>query len=130
VNLPETSILSVEEFVKGMSEVMRPANENLKIAQEKQKEQADKHRHEPPSWNVGDRVLVSTENFKGYKLKEKFIRPFKIVEKLNEVTYRVELPSKYQVHNVFHSSLLKPSSESEAEAFPILTIINTQHHQS
>jgi len=72
-------------------------------------------------------VLVSTENFKGYnKLKEKYIGPFKIVENLNKVTYRVELLSKYQVHNVFHSSLLKPSNESDPEAFPNRSIINTQ----
>ena len=124
VNLPETSMPSVKEFVKRMSEMMRSANENLKLAQEKQKKQ---DRRESPSWDVGDRVLVSTENFKGYnKLKEKYIGPFKIVEKLNEVTYRVELPSKYRVHNVFHSSLLKTSNESDPEAFPNRSIINTQ----
>jgi len=70
VNLPPTSMPSVEEFVKRMTEVVRSANENLKLSQEKQKEQVDKHRRGSPRWKVGDRVLVSTENFKGYnKLK-------------------------------------------------------------
>ena len=118
---------SVEKFVKRMSEVMRAASENLKLAQEKQKEQADKHRRETPNWSTGDRVFVSTENFKGYnKLKEKYIGPFKIIKKLNEVTYRIELPARYRVHNVFHSSLLKPSNESDSRAFPNRSIINTQ----
>ena len=51
VNLPETSMPSVKEFVKRMSEMMRSANENLKLAQEKQKKQ---DRRESPSWDVGD----------------------------------------------------------------------------
>jgi len=46
VNFPATSMPSVKEFAKRMSEMMRSANENLKLAQEKQKKQADKHRHE------------------------------------------------------------------------------------
>ena len=42
------------------------------VAQERLKEQADKHRREAPGWDVGDQVVVSTENLKGCnKLKQK-----------------------------------------------------------
>jgi len=127
VNLPETSMPSVEKFVKRISEIMMQASETMKSAQDKQKEQADKNRRETPNWEVGDLVFVSTENFKRFnKLKEKFIGPFKIIEKLSNVSYRIELPVKYQVHNVFHSSLLRSSYENDSEMFPNRTVINVQ----
>jgi len=118
---------SVEKFVKRISEIMMQASETMKSAQDKQKEQADKNRRETPNWEVGDLVFVSTENLKGFnKLKEKFIGPFKIIEKLSNVSYRIELPVKYQVHNVFHSSLLRSSYENDSVMFPNRTIINVQ----
>ena len=118
---------SVEQFAERMSEIMRQANENIKAAQIKQKEQADKNRQETPNWEVGNLVFVSTENLKGFnKLKEKIIGPFKIIKKLSNVSFRVELPAKYQIHNVFHSSLLRSSFENDSEMFPNRTIINTQ----
>jgi transcription antitermination factor NusG len=127
VNSTESSMPSVEHFTKRMSEIMKTAAENMKIAQNKQKEQADKNRRETPNWKVGDSVFVSTKNFKGFnKLKEKFIGPFKIIEKLNNVSFRVELPFKYQVHNVFHSSLLRSSYENNSELFPNRTVTNVQ----
>lgn len=127
VNPTESSMPSVEQFAKRMRDVMRTAGENMKSAQDKQKEQADKKRRETPNWEVGDLVFVSTENFQGFnKLKEKFIGPFKIIGKLSNVSYRVELPIKYQVHNVFHSSLLKSSHENDSRLFPNRTITNVQ----
>ena len=127
VNSTESSMPSVEQFTKRMREIMKEANENMKSAQDKQKEQADKNRRETPNWEVGDFVFVSTENFKGFnKLKEKFIGPFKIIKKLSSVSYKVELPVKYQVHNVFHSSLLRSSYENDSEMFPNRTITNVE----
>jgi len=126
-NSTESSMPSVEHFTKRMSEIMKTASENMKFAQDKQKEQADKNRRETPNWEVGDAVFVSTENFKGFnKLKEKFIGPFKIIEKLSNVSFRIKLPIKYQVHNVFHSSLLRPFYENNSEMFPNRTVVNVQ----
>lgn len=100
------------------------ANKNYHIHE---KEQADKDRRETPNWEVGDLVFVSTENFKEFnKLKEKFIGPFKTIDKLSNVSYRVELSVKYQVHNVFHSSLLRSSYGNDSEMFPNRTIVNVQ----
>jgi len=78
---------------------------------------------------VGDLVFVITANFKGFnKLKEKFIGPSKIVEKLSNISYRIELPVKYQVHNVFHSSLLSSSYENDSvmSLVELLSMFNLQ----
>jgi hypothetical protein len=80
--------------------------------QERMKKYVDKHRGEL-SFEVGDRVLLSSLNIKlpptlgSYKLNEKYLGPFKILEKVSEVNYKLDLPTLMGVHPVFHFSKLK-----------------------
>ena len=47
------------------------------------------------------------------KMKIEWEGPFVITEVLGPVTYRLKLPTSWQIHNVFHAMLLKPYSENE-----------------
>ena len=38
--------------------------------------------------------------------------PFRIIGKINDVAFRLELPPQLRIHSVFHSSLLEPYQES------------------
>ena len=42
------------------------------------------------------------------KLALRFYDPFKVIEQINDVSYRLSLPSHWQIHNSFHISLLRP----------------------
>ena len=42
------------------------------------------------------------------KLQPKFVRPYKILQRVGNVVYRLELPPNLsRIHNIFHVSLLK-----------------------
>ena len=64
------------------------------------------------SFAVGDKVLLSTRNLNltGLrKLKDKYVGPFEIQQRISEVAYKLDLLSHTalrNVHPVFHFSLL------------------------
>nr|CAD1839633.1 unnamed protein product [Ananas comosus var. bracteatus] len=66
-------------------------------------------------FTVGDHVFLKVSPTKGVirfglrgKLNPRYIGPFEILERVNNVAYRVALPpSLAGVHNVFHVSMLR-----------------------
>ena len=67
-------------------------------------------------FNIGDQVWLDSRNLKtNYhkKMAPKREGPFKILEKLRPVTYCLELPSTWKIHNIFHATLLKCYQETE-----------------
>ncbi|GJT45471.1 putative reverse transcriptase domain-containing protein [Tanacetum coccineum] len=88
--------------------------DRLKAARDRQKSYADKRR-KPLEFSVGDYVLLKVSNCKGVvrfgkkgKLAPRFVGPFKIIEKVGPVAYRLDLPEELNgVHDTFHVSNLK-----------------------
>ena len=76
-----------------------------------QKAYADKKRSQI-SLKKGDKVLVSSRHIRTARPKKKldwkYLGPGTIVEQINPVTFKVDLPGLRQVHPVFHVSLLEP----------------------
>ena len=48
------------------------------------------------------------------KLALRWYRPFKIVAKVSNIAYKIQLPNTWKIHNVFHASLLTPYNETTA----------------
>ena len=38
------------------------------------------------------------------KLADKFVGPFRVLEHVGEVSFKLELPTNWRIHNVFHVS--------------------------
>jgi hypothetical protein len=59
------------------------------------------------------------------KLRPRYFGPYKVAAMINEVAYRLELPSTAQIHNVFHVGLLKKFLGTPPDSPPPLPPI---HH--
>jgi len=85
-------------------------------AQERQKRNADKSRQQNPNISVGDKVWLLRRNLKTRRPSDKLdyrrLGPFRVSKQVNEVAYRLDLPSSMKIHPVFHVSLLEPYKES------------------
>jgi hypothetical protein len=66
--------------------------------------------------------MLSTNNLRNLdktpKLSSKYIGPFKIIRKISDVVYELELPSDMNIHSSFHISKLKKYNVSDDKLFP------------
>ncbi len=98
------------------------AMQQLIMAKDRYKSYSDSNRKDV-SFEIGQEVLLSTVNLNKHnynrKLFPKFVGPFKILEKINDVAYRLQLPSTMTIHNVFHVSLLKEYKQGSFRPPPV-----------
>ena len=110
----------VKEYIKKFKETWKITKENLEKAAEWMKKQHDKKVVPSRQYKPGDRVYLDASKIKttqaSKKLDAKFHGPFKVLAVVGKSAYRLELPSTWQIHDVFHESKLKPASEP---IFPI-----------
>ena len=93
--------------------------QHLLRAQQRMKAQADKRRSEC-SFEVGDSVYLRLQPYvqsslapcSHHKLCFKYFGPFEIIDKINDVAYKLKLQEGSSIHPVFHVSLLKPAPPS------------------
>nr|GFC76483.1 putative reverse transcriptase domain-containing protein [Tanacetum cinerariifolium] len=78
-------------------------------------------------FQVGDEVMLKVLPWKGVvrfgkrgKLNPKYVGPFKILERVRDVSYKIDLPKELsRVHNTFYVSNLKKCHADEPLAVPL-----------
>nr|GEY02316.1 putative reverse transcriptase domain-containing protein [Tanacetum cinerariifolium] len=92
----------------------------------RQKSYADVRRR-PLEFNARDKVMLKVSPWKGVihfknrrKQSPRYIRTFKILERVGPVAYKLELPRELQgIHNTFHVSNLKKCLSDESLNIPL-----------
>ncbi|GKF23249.1 hypothetical protein Tco_0075571 [Tanacetum coccineum] len=101
-------------------------NQRMQAARDRQKSYADLKR-KPMEFQVGDKVMLKVSPWKGVvrfgkrgKLNPRYVRPFRVLEKVGKIAYKLELPEELsRVHNTFHVSNLKKYHANEPLAVPL-----------
>jgi hypothetical protein len=102
------------ELIQEAEEQVRIIQENLRVAQTRQKSYADNRRRQL-EFEEGDHVYLKVSPLHGMrrfkvkgKLSPRFIGPFRIFRRVGEMVYQLELLDHLSdVHDVFHVSQLK-----------------------
>lgn len=129
-NVPAVS--GISDWVHQRQFMERLIKQHLLRAQQRMKSQADKHRSERV-FAVGDFVYLKLQPYvqaslaphSNQKLAFKFFGPYKILERVGNVAYRLLLPPSASIHPVFHVYQLKkavPASQSASVSLPGETV--------
>ena len=100
---------SADELSAELQDLMTVCWENFHHAQELQKRAHNKG-IKPRSYAPGDKVWLNSKYIKtkrNRKLEAKFFGPFRVLHPVGKQAYKLELPKRWRIHNVFHVSLLE-----------------------
>ncbi|GJX57982.1 putative reverse transcriptase domain-containing protein [Tanacetum coccineum] len=97
------------ELIQETTEKIIQIKQRMQAARDRQKSYADLKR-KPMEFQVGDKVMLKVSPWKGVvrfgkrgKLNPRYVGPFKVIERVGEVAYKLELPEELsRVHNTFH----------------------------
>ncbi|GKE83525.1 putative reverse transcriptase domain-containing protein [Tanacetum coccineum] len=118
--------LTGPEIVHETTEKIIQIKQRMQAARDRQKSYADL-KHKPMEFQVGDKVMLKVLPWKGLvrfgkrgKLNPKFVGPFKVLEKVRSVAYKLELPEELsRVYNTSHVSNLKKCYADESLVIPL-----------
>ncbi|GKD41595.1 putative reverse transcriptase domain-containing protein, partial [Tanacetum coccineum] len=118
--------LSGQEIIHETTEKIVQIRQRLQAARDRQRSYANVRR-KPLEFQVGESVMLKVSPHKGVirfgkreKLNPRYIGPFKILERIGLVAYKLELPEELSnVHSTFHISNLKKCLSDESLVIPM-----------
>nr|GFC21520.1 putative reverse transcriptase domain-containing protein [Tanacetum cinerariifolium] len=108
------------ELIQETTEKIVQIKQRMQDICDRQKSYADL-KHKPMEFQVEDKLMLKVLPWKGVvrfgkrgKLNPRYVRPFKVLERVGDVAYKLDLPEELsRVHNMFHVSNLKKCHADE-----------------
>ena len=126
---PVSKVEVSQRMLAEMQELVDEVRGYLLAARSRQKSLADKHRS-VRVFQEGDNVWLKIKVKQAKlrigsckKLAPRWAGPFPIVKKVGEQAYKLELPARLKIHNVFHVSLLKKHTPNPDEILDTPTLL-------
>nr|GEZ83428.1 reverse transcriptase domain-containing protein [Tanacetum cinerariifolium] len=122
----EESLLTGPELVRETTKMIVQIKNRLLTARSRQKSYADLKRR-LTEFEVGDKVMLKVSPWRGVirfgkhgNLSPRFIGPFKVIERIGPVAYKLELHDKLRgIHDTFHVSNLKRCIVNDDVVIPL-----------
>ncbi|GKE57255.1 hypothetical protein Tco_1496440 [Tanacetum coccineum] len=118
--------IDFRKIVRETTKKVIQIKQRMQAARDRQKSYADL-KCKPMEFQVGDKVMLKVSPWKGVvrfgkrgKLNLRYVGPFKVLEQVGSVSYKLELPQELsRVHNTFHVSNLKKCYVDEPLVVPL-----------
>nr|GEY01414.1 putative reverse transcriptase domain, ribonuclease H-like domain, aspartic peptidase domain protein [Tanacetum cinerariifolium] len=106
------------ELIQETTEKIVQIKERMQAARDRQKSYADMKR-KPMEFQVGDRLMLKVSPWKGVvrfgkrgKLNPRYVGPFKVLERIGDVAYKLDLPEELsRVHNTSYADMKRKPME-------------------
>jgi hypothetical protein len=113
-SFPDTEDSEAKEYMIDKQQLLSKLKENLTQAQARMKKYVDANRTER-QLEIGDMVYIKMQPYRmaafgirqSIKLTSKFYGPFRVLQKVGKLAYKLQLPEGVKIHPVFHVSQLK-----------------------
>jgi hypothetical protein len=113
-NIPEANDLA-DTIEKQWEEIAAALQQSKSQLIEGQNKEA------PISFEIGEEAWLDAKNVnlktKSNKLTERCLGPFKVIEKISDCAYRLELPGTMRIHNVFYVGLMSKVKQNKLQAW-------------
>jgi hypothetical protein len=131
-SVPDNTDEETHDFITQRQKILLSNKENLHKAQSRMKKYANKNRVER-IFIPGDMVYIKLQPYRlsafglrtFMKLQSKFYGPFRVLNRVGQVAYRLQLPNSVSIHPVFHVSQLKKHLGPTAIPNPDLPMVDS-----
>lgn len=108
----DAGVPSVHHFMRRCRKTWKKVRKALLRTSKSNQAQANRRRRPAQHFRPGQRVWLSSKDLplrvESRKLAPRYTGPFKVVRRVNPVTYQLQLPRSLRINPTFHVSLLRP----------------------